>query len=198
MLRTVRLYGALGKKYGRVHKMYVNSVGEAIRLLCANYKDFRQHIQDNADKIAGYEVWDGSRNLGEEDKEEFHKTGQGDIKIIPRIRGAGRAAKIVVGVILLVVAYFTGGSTAGTAMYYLSSAAAAMGTSLILSGIIGLMTKTASGSSIDSEEDNTQSYLFSGTLNTTKQGNPVFIAYGTHLLGSQVVSASLATSEVPV
>ena len=196
MLRTIKLYGALGKKFGRTHNLYVNSVGEAVRLLCANYKEFRQYLQTDNNRV-GYEVWDGKRNLGKDDKEEFSQHGDSDIKIIPRIIGAGNVAKIITGAVLLAVSFFVPG-TQGTALAYLSQAAGMLGTSLILSGVLGMMTKTASGVSVESTEDNTQSYVFSGTLNTTKQGNPVFIAYGTHLLGSQVVSASLTTSEVPV
>lgn len=198
MIRTIRLYGNLGKKYGKTHKLHVYSVSEAIRLLSANFPDFKQHIIDSSNTIAGYEVWDGNYNLGGDEKEGFVKVGNGDIKIIPRVTGAGNTVKLIVGAVLIAVAYWFGGPAAGQAMTTMWSGVMAAGVSLMLSGVIGLMTKTSSGSSISSDEDNTQSYLFSGTLNTTKQGNPVFIAYGTHLLGSQVISASLTTTDVPV
>lgn|GEM_PF-1150655 len=32
-LRTIRLYGKLGTKYGRIHKLYISSTSEAIRAL---------------------------------------------------------------------------------------------------------------------------------------------------------------------
>jgi len=200
MLRTIRLYGELGKKYGKVHRLHVNSVAEAVKLLSVNYRGFKQQIIEDT-QVAGYEVWDGRYNLGEDDDiEHFHKHGDSTIKIIPRVRGAGNAAKILVGVVLIAAAVFaTGGFAAAFgAKAGLWGIASTFGASLVLSGVIGLMTKTATGASIDSTEDNTQSYIFSGSLNTVKQGNPVFVAYGTHLLGSQVISASLTTSEVPI
>ena len=200
MLRTIRLYGELGKKYGRVHKFHVESVAEAIRMLCANFKDFKQHLIDSTNKIAGYEVWDGKYNLGAQDKEEFLKSGDQPIKIIPRIVGAGNAAKIIVGAVLVGLAvYATGGFAAAFgAKAGLWGVAASFGASLILSGVVGMMTKTASGSSIDSDSDNTQSYVFSGVQNTTKQGSPVFVAYGLHKLGSQPISVALTTADVPI
>lgn len=199
MIRTVRLYGELGKKYGRVHRLHVNSVGEAVRLLCSNYKDMRQHIIDS-EGIAGYEVWDGNQNIDADTPDSFNKQGEGGIKIIPRVFGAGNVGKMIVGTVLIIAAAVaTGGWLAafqpGAGLW---GVAASFGASLVLGGIVGLMTKTATGNSIESTEDNTQSYLFSGALNTTKQGNPVYVAYGTHLLGSQVISASLTTSDVPV
>lgn len=195
MIRTIRLYGELGKKYGRVHRLHVSSPAEAVRLLCANYKDMRQHIVDS-DGIVGYEVWDGKLNLNGDNPATFHKQGDGSIKIIPRVHGAGNVGKIIAGVALIVLSiiqpeFLPLSQTLWSGMF-------SFGASLVLGGVIGMMTKTASGSSIESTEDNTQSYLFSGALNTTKQGNPVYIAYGTHLLGSQVISASLTTTDVPV
>src|SRR4051812_3079865 len=45
-LRTVRLYGALGKKFGTEFKLAVRSPAEAIRLLEANFPDeFTGHIR---------------------------------------------------------------------------------------------------------------------------------------------------------
>lgn len=202
MLRTIRLYGELGKKYGKVHKMHVASVSEAVRALCANFKDFKQHIIDSDKRIAGYEVWDGKTNLSEDDKEQFHLQGNGDIKIIPRIHGASNAARIVVGVVLIIASWYAGGAAGwaylGATGYGMATAAFYMGTSLVLSGITGMMTKTSSGMSLDSSAENTESYIFSGALNTTKQGNPVHVGYGKMVVGSQVISASLTTADIAI
>jgi len=202
MLRTIRLYGELGKRYGRVHRLYVSSVGEAIRLLCANFPAMKQHLIDSTRSIAGYEVWDGKHNVDGEVKEDFSKSGDMSIKIIPRIIGAGNAAKIIVGVVLIAASWYAGGAAGwaylGAAGYGMATAAFYMGASLVLSGVTGLMTKTAAGTTIDSESNNTQSYIFSGIQNTTKQGNPVFVAYGKHLLGSQTISVSLTTSDIAI
>lgn len=200
-MRTVRLYGELGKKFGKIHKLHVNSVGEAIRLLSVNYPDFKQHILEN-NKIAGYEVWDNKYNLGEEDKSLFSKQGEGDIKIVPRIVVAGNAAKILTGAVLIAASWWAGGAAGwgfvGSAGFTGANIAFNFGMSLVLSGILGMMTETSSGASIDSNDTSTQSYIFSGVVNTTKQGNPVALVYGKHLIGSQVISASLTTGDIPI
>ena len=198
MLRTIRLYGELGKKYGKVHRLHVTSVAEAIRALSANFKDFKQHLIDSDKRIAGYEVWDGKHNLSQDDVDSFNLHSNSDIKIIPRVKGSSNVGRIIVGIVLLVIAYWTGGATAGSAMAYLSQAAFAMGSSLLLSGVIGMMTKSSSGSSIDSDTENTESYIFSGPVNTTKQGSPIRIGYGKMIVGSQVISASLTTADIPI
>lgn len=194
-MRTIRLYGELGDRFGRSHEMEVASIGEAIRALSANFAGFRNYLSSSND-VAGYEVWDGSKNLSSDDKEHFIKTNEDDIKIIPVIRGASNTAKLIIGVILIALAYYYGGPASGAKMSEGWAIVMNVGISLTLSGIIGLMTKTASGTSIESNQENSQSYIFSGTQNTTKQGNPVFVAYGTHLLGSQIISASVTTHNI--
>lgn len=201
MLRTIRLYGELGKKYGKVHKLHVDSVAEAVRALSANFKDFKHYLIDSDKRIAGYEVWDGKQNLSEDDRDAFHLKNNGDIKIIPRVVGASNATRIIAGVIFVAIVTWatwgTGGPwAAGTAAGW--TAAANFGVAMILSGVTGLMAQTSSGSSIDSNTENTESYIFSGPVNTTKQGNPVHIGYGKMIVGSQVISASLTTADIPI
>lgn len=200
MVRTIRLYGELGKKYGKVHKLHVASVSEAIRALCANFKDLKQHLIDSDKRIAGYEVWDSKQNLSQDDKELFHKQGGGDIKIIPRISGASNAFRIIAGIaIIAIAAVYSGGLAAAFTAKGLAGTAALFGASMVLGGVVGLMTKTSSGASIDSSSaKNTESYIFSGALNTTRQGGPVHIGYGKMVVGSQVISASLTTKDIPL
>ena len=200
MIRTVRLYGELGKKYGRVHKLHVASVSEAVRALSANFKDFQQHLVDSDKRIAGYEVWDGKLNLSDEDKESFSLCGKEDIKIIPRVIGSSNAVRIVAGAALVALAIWNpmGWLAIGTKGAFGLSVMLGMGTSLMLGGVVGLMTKTASGMSIDSGAENSESYIFSGPVNSTKQGSPLKIGYGKMVVGSQVISASLTTSDIPV
>ena len=198
-MRTIRLYGELGKKYGRVHKFDVKSVGEAVRALCANFKSFKQHLVDSGKREVGYEIWDGKRNVEQTD-ESIHQHCSDDIKIIPRIVGSSNAAKIVIGVILIIVSWWMGGAAGwaylGAQGYMAATAVFMMGASAIMQGIIGYMTKASSGSSIFNESDDSSSYVFSGPTNATKQGNPVFIGYGEMIVGSQVIGATLTTADL--
>lgn len=197
MLRTIRLYGELGKKYGKVHRLHVASVAEAIRALSANFKDFKQHLIDSDKRIAGYEVWDGKHNLSEDNPEAFHLNNSADIKIVPRVKGSSAAGRIIAGVVLVVIGaviqYVSGGTATPLAQWFYAT-----GASMILGGIVGLMTKSTAGSTLESESANTESYIFSGPVNTTKQGSPIRIGYGKMIVGSQVISASLTTADIPI
>lgn len=202
MLRTIKLYGELGKKFGRTHQADINSVGEALRFLDANYKGFKKHIADSFDKVAGYEIWDGNYNL-DENIEDFIRQGDKPIKIIPRIAGAGAGARIVAGAVLMIVGYalsgWTGGASLGLSskgVALMASTTMAMGASLVLGGVIQLLTPKSNLSNSATESEG--SYIFSGAMNSTKLGNAVIIGYGEHIVGSQVLSATITTEDVGV
>ena len=202
MLRTIKLYGELGKKFGRTHQADINSVGEALRFLDANYKGFKKHIADSIDKVAGYEIWDGNYNL-DETVEDFIRQGDKPIKIIPRIAGAGAGARIVAGAVLMVVGYalsgWTGGASLGLSekgVALMASTVMAAGASLVLGGIIQLIAPKSNLSTSATESEG--SYIFNGAMNSTKLGNAVIIGYGEHICGSQVLSATITTEDVGV
>ena len=190
-MRTIRLYGELGKKYGRVHKFDVGSVGEAVRALCANFKTFREHLINSSERIAGYEVWHGNKNI-DATHEDVHGRGDGDIKIIPRISGASAAAKIIVGVVLIIIGFVLSFTPFAGASPYFYKAGAVM----IMSGTIDYFMKPSSGVAVFNESSDSQSYVFSGPTNATRQGNPVFVGYGEMIVGSQVIGATLTTADI--
>ena len=195
-MKTVKLYGALGKLFGKTHNFDVKDPAEAIRALSSVVKGFKQHMIN--DKITGYEIFVGNESLY---TSEFG-TPMSDrevIRIVPVITGAGNKGKIVVGIILIAIAsYYSGGTaTEGTtaavaeAGLFSASTVAQIGTILVLQGISGLIIESMT------EEpelaDDNPNYVFDGAVNTTRQGNPVPVGYGTLRIGSQVISAGLTT-----
>ena len=48
----------------------------------------------------------------------------------------------------------------------------------------------------DQSPNNLPSYAFDGAVNTTRQGNPVPICYGSMIVGSQVISAGLFSEAI--
>lgn len=198
MLRKIRLYGELGKKFGRVHEADINSVGEALRYLDANFKGFLKHIVDSSSRVAGYEVWDGS-NACNAEVEDFKREGSKDIKIIPRISGAGAAGRIIGGIVLMVVGYLLTPVSGGSSLSLSSTGASmlmAAGASLVIGGVIELLSPKSNIS--NSATESSESYTFSGAMNSTKQGNPVMIGYGEYVAGSQVISATITTEDISV
>lgn len=198
-LRTIKLYGALGKKFGKVHQAHVESVGEAIRFLSANFKDFAPYVSGKRPRLAGYEVWDGKYNLGP-DAADFQQLGSGDIKIIPRAKGSGAVARIIVGVILIVVGVLLAPTTGGGSLQlsaYGSAMMIGMGASLVLGGVIELLSPKSNLAN-QSIADSQESYIFSGATNSAKIGNPVAIGYGKMTVGSQVISGTITTHDIAV
>lgn len=189
-LREIRLYGFLGKRFGRVHHMAVASVGEAIRALRANFKDFEAALLAHE---PGYRVWTGAENVG--DKELSNPIGANEpIKIVPVVAGAKQqgVGQIILGVVLVIVA--------AIGSYYQvpgSSYLANIGFAMIVGGVIQMLSPPPRTD--DPNKDTTRpSYLFSGATNTTAQGNPVPVGYGRLIVGSAVVSAGLSIEEMPI
>ena len=194
-MRTIRLYGELGEKFGTEYTWDVKNVKEAISLLCANFKEFKQHLIDSDTRLAGYEVWSGDFNLSGDSAEEFCINGSGDIRIVPVIKGASAVARIIVGVVILAFAWWNPlGWAAGSA---LMGATVGIGASLVVGGVIELLSPKPKLSGITSQDSN-ESYLFNGTYNSTKQGTPIGLGYGEMIVGSSVVSQSITISEIPV
>ena len=190
-MRKVLLYGELGDKYGKEFDMEIKTLRQALSLLSANFKDFKKHLIDSDTRLAGYEVWCGDRNI-EGKEEDFIMQGEGDIKIIPVVKGAGAAVRIVIGIILVVVGTCTswlGGLGVPVAM---------MGASMIVGGVAELLTKKPKTTTDSTDSTDTSSYMFSGDDNAVKQGNAIPVGYGKFLVGSNVISQEVTISEIPV
>ena len=200
-MKKIKLYGALGKRFGKEHLLDVASIGEAIRALCILHKGFKDYLVSK--KHIGYEVVDGKQSIPHTQNEYNRITSQAeDIKIIPRVVGASSGARIAVGVVLVALSFMLGpGGVVGAQSAFAMTAGQAsmtmmMGASMILGGIIELLTKTSSGTTIGSDSEDSSSYIFSGPCNSTRQGNPVFVGYGEMIVGSQVVSATMTTKDI--
>lgn len=67
-LRTVRFYGKLGSKFGRVHRLALdtNTPAEAMRALCAMHPGLQTELMRSKDKGIGYAVFRGKENIGKD------------------------------------------------------------------------------------------------------------------------------------
>lgn len=105
-LKTIRLYGKLGTKFGRLHRLAVNSAAEAVRALCALRPGFERELMTSRDRGIGYAVFLGKKNLKEEQLTE--EAEEREIRIAPVLQGAGFGSifKIILGVVLVVVSFY--------------------------------------------------------------------------------------------
>ena len=171
-LKTIRLYGELGKKFGKEFQLDVASPAEAVRLLAANFKDFAPFfVGENKDKK--YHILLNEQDLDAE--QSFHPSSNKEvIKIIPVVEGTmdNPLVRIVVGLVLI---YFFPESPVGYA--------------LVLGGVSQLLFPVPNPVNDIEDDANRPSYNFDGPVNTIRQGNPVPVGYGQLRVGSQVVSA---------
>ncbi len=197
-MRKVQLCGHLGKKFGRVFELDVNSPAEAIRALRANFPDFEAYMYKHSEP--GFRVYVGKYNVG--DEELSASSVDTTIKFVPVVRGSGKGGigQIILGALLIAAAFYTGGaSLAGGALTTtaLGGMALSFGASLIIGGVTQMLTSSP-GAISQNSVNNQPSYAFNGAVNTTAQGNPVPILYGRLIVGSQVISAGLSVDQTLV
>lgn len=195
-LRTIRLYGTLGSRFGRVHLLAVNSAAEACRALGVLLPGFEQFMIDSKDRGLAFAMFHGKRNIGKEELGD--PPGRAEIRIAPVIQGSKRAGTLqtVVGVAIFAAAvFFSGGAAAGSAGLFAGSAGwgivGSIGISLALGGVSQMIAGTPKGLGAQDQADNKPSYGFNGPVNTQAQGNPVPLGYGRMIVGSAVISAGI-------
>lgn len=222
-MKTIRLYGSLGDKFGKVHKLNVHNPVEAIKALSANFPEFRQELLNN-NQVIGYKIYSGASDRSYPDG--ICLPADGTIRIVPIIQGSGKSfGMILVGVFLI---WATGGlawagmgtgllggagatgAAAGTAaalgtvsttgavtLTTLGSVVSSIGVGLVLSGVSSLLYSPPKLQTAAQVEQN-PSAAFNGPINVARQGNPVPLAYGKIMTGSVVISAGIKTTKVQV
>ncbi|WP_410738653.1 tail assembly protein [Citrobacter freundii] len=87
-LTTIRLYGALGARFGRVHKLAVQTTAEAVKALCINLDGLESYLMNAKKNGMTFAVFRGKRNIGVEDYQNL--AGNSDIRIAPVMEGVNR------------------------------------------------------------------------------------------------------------
>ncbi len=189
-LRTVRLYGYLGVRFGRVHRLAVNSVAEAVRALCVLFPGFEREMMTSGDRGVSYACFLATNNVIDEALQA--PAGQDEIRIAPVIRGAKRGGlfQTVLGVALIAASFIDFGFSASVVL-----GMQVAGAGLALGGVFQMLAPTQQSLSTADRPENGASYNFNGPVNTTAQGNPVPLGYGKKIVGSSVVSAGIYSED---
>jgi predicted phage tail protein len=188
MIKTIRLYGKLGYRFGRVHRMDVASPAEAVRALCSQLRGFKQFLLDSK---GGYAVFVGKRNIAEGELRD--PSGGEDIRIAPFAVGAkSEWVQVIVGIVLVVVGYVLTAFGYGAIGMPISN----LGWGLIAGGIAQLLIPNPKVNGPSDKAENMASTQFSGPVNTQAQGNIVPVMYGGPVIvGSAVVSAGIEAKD---
>ncbi len=206
-MRTVRLNGALGKKYGRIHKLAVSTPAEAVRALCANYPEFYGDLSKSHEHGIAYKCILDRERVG--DNALSHPISK-SFSITPVVVGAGKIGTIILGIALVALAFATAGASLAVttplgASFTLGGMGASigflgltyanvawLGVAITLSGISQLLAPTIKKPTSGTIDQNN---YFNGAVNSTAQGIPVPIGYGRLIIGSAVISAAITVED---
>lgn len=190
-IRTIRLYGKRGARFGRKFRLAVNSPAGAVRALCAILPGFQQYLTRAKENGMAFAVFVGKQNLAKEQLQD--PLGQEDIRIAPVLTGSKRGGvlNVILGVVLIVVGVWMNIVTPGSGMGFVQ-----MGVAMAIGGVVQMLGPQPKGLGAQDSVENRPSYSMNGTVNTQAQGNPVPVAYGGHdtkgmLVGSAVISGGI-------
>ncbi|PPU07823.1 tail assembly protein [Xanthomonas arboricola] len=195
-IRTVRLYGVLGARFGRSFRLAVSSPAEAIRALCVQIPGLERFLMESKDRGMAFAVFIGRRNLREDQLDD--PPGNDDIRIAPILTGSksGGVFQTILGVALIAVAAVAVVASGGTAAGVFAAGGvwgttALVGLSLTIGGVAQMLAPQAKGLGTSERPENQPSYSFNGPVNTQAQGNPVPVAYGRVWAGGAIISAGI-------
>lgn len=185
MLKTIKLYGVLGKKFGKEFHLAVESTREAVKALSVQVPGFEQFMLTAHEQGLAFAVFQDDENISE-DQIDF-ETGAKVIKIIPKVIGAGGngVLQTILGAVMVVV---------GVVMMYVPGLQAfapsviGAGIGLMIGGIAQMMMpKMDEGD--QNQDGNRANKGFGGAVTTVAQGNPVPILYGQREVGGFIINA---------
>ena len=177
MLKTIKLYGVLGKKFGKEFHLAVESTREAVKALSVQVPGFEQFMLTAHEQGLAFAVFQDDENISEEQID--FETGAKVIKIVPKVIGAGGNGilQTILGVVMIVVGVIT-------QQYW----AVGMGVGMMVGGIAQMMMpKMDEGD--QNQDGNRANKGFGGAVTTIAQGNPVPILYGQREVGGFIVNA---------
>ncbi|HBN5546682.1 TPA: tail assembly protein [Enterobacter cloacae] len=196
-LTTIRLYGALGARFGRVHKLAVQTSAEAVKALCINFDGLEDYLMNAKKDGMTFAVFRGKRNIGVQDFQEL--AGDSDIRIAPVMEGAKKAGmfQTILGAVMVVAGVITGVATYWTGVGLTFGAGLIMsGASMMAGGIYQMLSPQPKGLQGRDDPDNKPSYAFGGAVNSLAMGNPVPLLYGEREIGGGIISAGIVAEDI--
>lgn len=194
-LTTIRLYGALGARFGRVHKLAVQTTVEAVKALCINLDGLESYLMNAKKNGMTFAVFRGKRNIGVEDYQNL--AGNSDIRIAPVMEGAKKAGifQTILGAVMVVAGIVVTGLSYGWASP-VGGAMISAGIGMMAGGIYQMLSPQPKGLQGRDDPDNKPSYAFGSSVNTLAMGNPVAALYGEREIGGAIISAGIVAEDI--
>ena len=186
MLKTIKLYGILAKKFGKEFRLDVENTREAMRALCVQVPGFEHFMLHAHEQGLEFAVFQDKQNISE--SEIDMSTSAKVIKVVPKVIGSGGAVQAIIGAVLIVVGVLiTIGTLGGGAP--LGAALIGAGIGMMVGGIAMMLMPKTETTQDENQDGNKANKGFGGAVTTVAQGNPVPVLYGQREIGGFIASA---------
>ncbi len=183
MLKTIKLYGILAKKFGKEFHLAVDNTREAMRALCVQVPGFEHFMLHAHEQGLEFAVFHDKQNISETELDM--STSAKVIKVVPKVKGAGGdgilqtilgAVMVVVGVVAMAYGQAWGANLVGA------------GIGMMVGGV-AMMLMPKIDNQDQNQDGNKANKGFGGAVTTVAQGNPVPVIYGQREVGGFIASA---------
>lgn len=183
MLKTIKLYGILAKKFGKEFHLAVDNTREAMRALCVQVPGFEHFMLHAHEQGLEFAVFQDKQNISETELDM--STSAKVIKVVPKVKGAGGdgilqtilgAVMVVVGVVAMAYGQAWGANLVGA------------GIGMMVGGV-AMMLMPKIDNQDQNQDGNKANKGFGGAVTTVAQGNPVPVIYGQREVGGFIASA---------
>ena len=191
VMMRIELNGPLGKRFGKIHHRLISTTKEAVVGLAKTIPGFEKFMITSEDRGLTYAIFQDEKNIGLDD---LGFPVKGDvIRITPVVIGSKKAGLLqtILGAVLVVVGVISTFTPANAAAPYLYST----GASMMLGGVVQMLSPQPAGLARKESADNKASYAFGGVTNTASQGYPVPLLYGKRRIGGAIISAGIYTED---
>ncbi|WP_338514349.1 tail assembly protein [Pseudomonas poae] len=141
-MRTVLLSGSLARLFGREHRVTTTGGFKDVMGYFKQFPGFERYMLQSADKGLRFAVFNGKRNIAEDDIQK--PLGKDVIRIAPVLTGSKRAGGLqtIIGAVLIAVAYYN-------PFGFLTGPAASMmmmaGASMAMGGVMQMLSPPPKG-----------------------------------------------------
>ena len=186
MLKTIKLYGILAKRFGKEFRLDVENTREAMRALCVQIPGFEHFMLHAHEQGLEFAVFQDNQNIGE--SEIDMSTNAKVIKVVPKVKGSGGVVQTIIGAVLIVVGVLvTIGTLGGGAPLGVALIGAGIG--MMVGGIAMMLMPKTETTQDENQDGNKANKGFGGAVTTVAQGNPVPVLYGQREVGGFIASA---------
>lgn len=185
MLKTIKLYGILAKKFGKEFHLAVDNTREAMRALSVQVQGFEHFMLHAHEQGLEFAVFQDEQNIGETELDM--NTSAKVIKVVPKVKGAGGDGGIlntILGAVMVVVG--------AVAMYFGQPWGASLvgaGIGMMVGGIAQMLMPKIDNTQDENQDGNKANKGFGSAVTTVAQGNPVPVLYGQREVGGFIASA---------